>query len=212
MNQPRVGFWDRSDCALVLIDYQENVLDLIFEQDRRIIELNARTLAKFAAAIDIPVVLSTVGVEMGVGKPMLPSITTAVPEVKPIDRSNMNAWEDYKFRDAVRATGRNRLVMGGIVTTNCLAVAGVRALADGYEVMFIEDAVADAAKEHHDMAVLRLVQAGATPNTTITMTAEWFRDWKSPYADVARKLWVPYKEEWAALKRAPKLFEPQGMV
>jgi len=52
----------------------------------------------------------------------------------------MNAWEDHKFRDAVRATGRKRLVMGGIVTSNCLAVAAVSALTDGYEVMFIEDA------------------------------------------------------------------------
>jgi nicotinamidase-related amidase len=212
MSQPRVGFWDASDCALLLIDYQQTVLDLVFEQDRRMVELNARTLAKFAKAIDIPIVFSTWAVEMGIGKPMLPSITAAVPNVKPIDRSNMNAWEDPKFLEAVRATGRKRLVMGGIVTSNALAVAAVSALADGYEVMFIEDAVADAAKEHHDMAVLRLVQAGAVPNTTITMTAEWFRDLKSPYADVAGKLWVPYKEEWAALKRTPKLIEPHGMV
>jgi len=44
------------------------------------------------------------------------------------------------------------------------------------------------------------------------MTAEWFRVWKSPLADTDRKLWVPYKEEWAALKRAPKLVEPHGLI
>jgi len=56
MNQSRAGFWDSSDCALLLVDYQDSVLDLIFEQDRRIIELNARILAKFASAINIPVI------------------------------------------------------------------------------------------------------------------------------------------------------------
>ncbi len=114
-----------------------------------------RILAKFASAINIPVILSTVGVEMGVNKPTLPSIQAALPNVEPIDRSNMNAWEDHKFRDAVRATGRKRLVMGGIVTSNCLAVAAVSALTDGYEVMFIEDAVGDAASvQFNDPSIL----------------------------------------------------------
>ena len=65
------GTWDASECALLLIDYQENVLDLVFEQDRRVVELNARTLATAARAFNIPVVLSTVGVEMGVNKPTI---------------------------------------------------------------------------------------------------------------------------------------------
>jgi hypothetical protein len=77
-------------------------------------------------------------------------------------------------------------------------------------VTFLEDAVGDATKEIHDAAVLRLAQAGAVSNKVVAMTAEWFRDWKSPLADAARKLWVPYK--WAALKRAPELIEPKGLV
>lgn len=54
------GVWGASQCALLLIDYQDHVLIAIFEQDRRVIELNARTLAKAARAFNIPVILSTV--------------------------------------------------------------------------------------------------------------------------------------------------------
>ena len=61
--------WDASECVLMFIDYQDHVMDLIFAQDRRIIELNIRTLAKMAVAFKIPVILSTVGVEMGVERP-----------------------------------------------------------------------------------------------------------------------------------------------
>jgi nicotinamidase-related amidase len=212
MSQRSAGIWDAADCALVLIDYQDGVLDLVFEQDRRVVELNARTLATFARAIDVPIVLSTVGVEMGVNTPTIKSIKDALPDVEEIDRSQMNAWEDPAFLAAVKATGRRKLVMAGIVTSVCLAFAAVDALADGYEVAFVEDAVADATKEIHDTAVLRLANAGAVPNTTVAMMAEWFRDWKSPVSDAARELWVPYKEEWAALKRAPKFIEPKGLV
>ena len=64
-NRQRPGIWDAADCVLLLIDYQQNVLEQVFEQDRRLVELNARALATAAVNFKIPVVLSTVGVEMG---------------------------------------------------------------------------------------------------------------------------------------------------
>ncbi|MBU3866921.1 isochorismatase family protein [Streptomyces sp. 4503] len=212
MSGKKQPIYDASECMLALIDYQDGVLDLIFEQDRRIIELNARYLAKFAQAIGIPVVLSTVGVEMGVNGPTISTIRKELPDVEEIDRSQMNAWEDAAFVDAVKATGRKKVVMAGIVTSVCLTFPAIDAMADGYQVAFVADAVGDATKEIHDTSVLRLVQAGAAPVTTIALMAEWFRDWKSPLAEAARELWVPYKEEWAAYKRDPQFAEPKGLV
>lgn len=206
------GVWDASECALLLIDYQDDVLGNILEQDRRIIELNARTLAKAAVDFEIPVILSTVGVEMGVNGPTIPSLQAVLPNVKDIDRSSMNAWDDAKFVAAVKATGRKRLVMGGISTSVCLAYPAVDALAAGYEVAFVEDAVGDSYKEFHETAVFRLGLAGAVPITTVAMIGEWFRDWKSPLADSARKLFVPYHEELGALKRAPEIRGLAGLT
>lgn len=206
------GVWDASECALVLIDYQEHILSLVFEQDRRVVELNVRTLAKAALDFNIPVILSTVGVEMGVNGPTIASLQAVLPNVKDIDRSSMNSWEDAKFVAAVKATGRKRLVMGGISTSVCLSYPAVDALAAGYEVAFVEDAVADTYKEFHDTAVFRLGLAGAVPMTTASLIGEWFRDWKSPLADSARKLFPPYFDELAALKRAPQIRGPAGIV
>jgi nicotinamidase-related amidase len=125
--------WDASECVLAFIDYQEHVFDVIFAQDRRVIELNVRTLAKMAAAFKIPVILSTVGVELGANGPTIDSLRAVVPNVRDIDRSTMNAWADSKFQAAVKATGRKRLVMCGISTSACLTYPVVSALADGYE-------------------------------------------------------------------------------
>ena len=211
MNKKRGSVWDAADCALLLIDYQDSVLAQVFEQDRRLIELNAAYLARLAVRFDIPVVLSTIGVEMGVREPTIPALAAELPDVKPIDRSTQNAWEAPAFVQAVSATGRTRLVIGGIVTSVCLAQVAVSALADGYEVMFIEDAVGDSLRENHDIAVLRLAHAGAVPNTTMAMMGEWFRDWKSPLAEPALELFVPYRDEWSALVRAPEQLEAVGL-
>lgn len=206
------GVWDASECALVLVDYQENMLNLIFEQDRRAVELNVRTLARAAVDFNIPVILSTVAVKMGVNGPTVPSLQSVLPNVTDIDRTSMNAWDDEAFVAAVKATGRKRLVMGGIVTSVCLAYPVVDALAAGYEVSFVEDAVADTYLEIHNTAVLRLAHAGAVPRTTAAMICEWFRDWKSPLADSARKLLPPYFDELAALKKAPQFRGPAGLA
>ncbi len=124
----------------------------------------------------------------------------------------MNAWDDSKFRAAVEATGRKKLVMCGISTSACLAYPSVSALADGYEVAFVEDAVGESTQRQHDTAVLRLAHAGAVPNTTVGMIAEWFLDWKKPVADAWRSVAVPYYEEIAALQRAPVYETPHGFT
>jgi hypothetical protein len=93
----------------------------------------------------------------------------------------------------------------------CLAQVAVSALADGYEVMFIEDAVGEGLRENHDIAILRLAHAGAIPNKTMAMMGEWFRDWKSPLAASALELFGPYREEWAALVRAPAQLQVVGL-
>ena len=46
----------------------------------------------------------------------------------------------------------------------------------------------------------------------MTLIAEWFRDWKSPLADSARKLFPPYFDELAALKKAPRIRGPAGII
>ena len=112
----------------------------------------------------------------------------------------------------MKATGRKRLVMCGISTSACLTYPVVSALADGYEVTFIEDAVGDTSKQQHDTAVLRLAHAGAVPNTTVGMIAEWFLDWKLPVANEWRKVAVPYYDEIAALQRAPEYQTPHGFT
>src|SRR2546422_8926434 len=86
-----------SECALIFIDYQDHVLDVIFAQDRRVIELNVLTLAKMALAFEIPVILSRVGVEMGANGPTIDSLRAVLPNVQDIDRSTMNAWDDPRF-------------------------------------------------------------------------------------------------------------------
>ena len=132
-----LGVWTYEDCALVLIDYQNEMFEVIrSETPADLVELNVRLLAKTAKAFDMPIVLSTVGVGYGFNGPTLPSILSELDGIEPIDRTSMNAFEDDAFREAVKATGRKRLIIGGLHTEICLTFATTQALKDGYDVMY----------------------------------------------------------------------------
>ena len=90
-----LGVWTSEDCALVLIDYQKEMFEVIrSETSAELVELHVRLLAKTAKAFDMPIVLSTVGVEYGFNGPTLPSILAELDGIEPIDRTSMNAFED----------------------------------------------------------------------------------------------------------------------
>jgi nicotinamidase-related amidase len=67
--------WTSEEVTLVLIDYQEQMFaNVKSEKTADEIELNVRFLTPSAKAFNIPVVLSSVGVEMGVNRPTRASI------------------------------------------------------------------------------------------------------------------------------------------
>ena len=198
--------WYAEDCALLLIDYQPEVMDFINDKDPRIVELNVCALAKFALKLNIPVILSTVAVSRGIGRPTISSLKTILQHVEEIDRTSMDAWEDENLVNAVKATGKKKLVMAGILSSACLTLGAIHAMGDGFEVMFIEDATGDKSKEEHTIGVQRLIQAGAVPNSTITVMTEWFRDWTSPQAKYAEEIFPSLLMEINTLKGLPLPF------
>jgi nicotinamidase-related amidase len=202
-----LGVWTYEDCALVLIDYQKEMFEVIrSETDADLVELHVRLLAKSAKAFGVPIVLSTVGVGFGFNGPTLPSILSELEGIEPIDRSSMNAFEDEAFREAVKATGRKRLIIGGLHTEICLTFATVQALKDGYDVMFVTDAVGGRSQIAHRTGIERLSHAGAVPTTALAVTTELFRDWATPARDPALEVIYWYFTE------VPKLTAAVGVA
>ena len=184
-----LGVWTYKDCALLLIDYQKEMFQTIrSETSAALAVLNVGLLARTAKAFDMPIVLSTIGVAYKINSPTVPGIVGELPGLEPIDRTSMNAFEDRPFLEAVKRTGRKRLIFGGLHTEICLTFAVVQALKDGYDAMFVTDAVGGRSQVAHRTAIERLSHAGAVPNTALAVLTELFRDWTSPMADKARQV------------------------
>src|SRR5216683_666989 len=124
-----------------------------------------------------------------------------VATVRPqVGLSLFTDFENRAFSDAVKKTGRKRLIVGGLHTEICLTFAVVQALKDGYEGMYVVDAVGGRSQAAHRTAIERMAHAGAVPNTALAVVTELFRDWASPLANKARDVIYWYFGEVARLK------------
>ena len=164
------------NAALVLIDYQDAQLNSI-PQDPESYVPNVVALAKIGCLFGLPVVLSTVNHGNGVNGDTIPQLREQLPDVPSYDRTSINAWEDAGFVAAVRATSRNKLIMGALWTEVCLAFPVLEALKEGFEVYPVVDAVAGTSPAAHEWALQRMLQAGAHPVSWISVMCELQRDW-----------------------------------
>ncbi len=165
------------NAALILIDYQPPQVSTVESMDKLMLINNVVALVKTAKLHKLPIILSTVNVSNGVNEDTSPQLAELLKGVKSIDRTSINSWEDQDFVDAVKATGRKKLIMCALWTEACLLFPTLDALHEGFEVYPVTDAVGGTSPEAHRAALERMVQAGARPTTWNSVHCELQRDW-----------------------------------
>ncbi|MFD5750248.1 hydrolase [Streptomyces sp. NPDC127033] len=163
------------ESVLVLIDHQPFQFANLHSHEPTMVVNNSVGLAKAAKVFDVPTILTTVLEERG--GYLIKGLQDVFPEQKPINRTIINTWEDQVVVDAVKATGRKKLIIAGLWTEVCVAMPAIQAAGEGFEVYVVTDASGGASKETHDMAVQRMIQAGVVPVTWMAIMSEWQRDY-----------------------------------
>ena len=161
--------------VLLLIDHQAFQFANLHSHEPTLIVNNVAGLAKTAKGFKIPTILTTVLEERG--GLLIKDVQDVFPDQKPINRTFINAWEDKRVVEAVKKTGRKKLVIASLWTEMCLAMPAIQAQGEGYDVYAVTDASGGVSVEAHDMATRRMVQAGVTPITWLALSGEWQRDW-----------------------------------
>jgi len=168
--------------AFLLIDYQPQQLVAVRSMDRALLVKNAVSTVRTVKAFGVPVVHSTVNVTSGREQPTLPELAGLLTGDKPLDRTQINSWEDIDFVRAVRAAGRRKLIICALWTEMCMAFAALDALREGYEVYPVADAVGGTSPEAHRAGLDRVIQAGGQPVSWVSLAGELLRDWARPEA------------------------------
>ncbi|GGY97090.1 hydrolase [Pseudoduganella plicata] len=163
------------DSIVVLIDHQPYQFANLHSHEPTMIVNNVVGLAKAAKVFNVPTILTTVIEERGGN--LIKGLQEVFPDQKPINRTFINTWQDPNVTDLVKESGRKQLILAALWTEICLAMPAIQALGEGYDVYIVTDASGGVSSEAHDMAVRRMVQAGAVPMTWMAVISEWQRDW-----------------------------------
>lgn len=161
---------DPEDSVLLLIDHQPFQFANLHSHEPTMVINSVVSFAKTVKVFGVPTILTTVVEERG--GYLLRELQDVFPDQKPINRTFINTWEDSRVVDAVKATGRKKLIIAGLYTEICVAMPAIQALDDGYAVYVVTDASGGTTLEAHDMAVQRMVEAGAVPITSGVVLAE----------------------------------------
>src|SRR5438105_8377785 len=163
------------ESVLVLIDHQAFQFANLHSHEPTMIVNNVIALAKTAKIFGVPTILTTVLEDRG-GK-LIKGLQDVFPDQKPIDRTFINTWEDQRVVDAVKKTGRKKIIMAALWSEICLAMPAIQAAGEGYEVYAVTDASGGVSVEAHEMAIQRMVAAGCMPITWTVFGSELQRDW-----------------------------------
>lgn len=169
-----------SNSQIIFIDHQPQMAFGVQSIDRQVLKNNTVALAKAAKVFGIPSTLTTVETNSFSGR-TYPELLDVFPDAPLLERTSMNSWDDQKVRDALAiaaAQGRKKIVVSGLWTEVCNNSFALSTMADtDYEIYMVSDASGGTSKEAHDMAMMRMVQAGVIPVTWQQVMLEWQRDW-----------------------------------
>lgn len=163
--------------VLLLIDHESQMAFAVESQPIEELRNNTGLLAATSKLYDIPTIVTTVA-ERSFSGPVFPELKEYYPNEKEyIDRTTMNAWEDTRVVKAVNEFEKPKLVIAGLWTEVCITTASLSALEDDYDVYVITDASGGISEEAHQMSIMRMVQAGVKPMTSLQYLLEVHRDW-----------------------------------
>ncbi len=192
---------DPTDTVLLLLDHQtglfQNVKDIAVADLRR----NTTALAKLAALIDLPLII-TASIPEGPNGPLMPEIQQVAPHAVYVPRKGeVNAWDNALFVKTVRETGKKTLIIAGVWTNVCVMFPALDAKAEGYNVYVVIDASGDPSELASRTTLARFTQAGVIPTSTNAVTCELHRTWNRPDAAQLAELYCMASPSYQA--RAP---------
>lgn len=184
------------NCVLLFVDHQTGLMQLVRDYAPDEFKNNILALAAIGKLYNLPTILTT-SFETGPNGPIVPELKATFPQAPFIARpGEINAWDNPDFVKAVKATGRKKLIIAGIVTDVCVAFLVLSALAEGYEVYVVTDASGTFDPVTRHVAHARMLQAGAVLINWFALVCELQKDWRNNgigLKELLQKHLIPYQ-------------------
>jgi nicotinamidase-related amidase len=178
----------KENAAVLLVDHQSGLISLVQDHSPAEFKDSVLALADVAKFFELPTILTT-SFEDGPNGPLVPELKQMFPDAPFIARpGQINAWDNEDFVAAVKETGRNQLIIAGVVTDVCVAFPTLSAIEAGFQVFVVTDASGTFNKSVRDAALSRMAAAGAQLMNWFSVACELHRDWRNDIEGLGKLL------------------------
>ncbi len=182
----------RDNTAVLLIDHQVGLFTGVRDIGVGELKHNVVGLAKAAKALGLPVIAVTTARDTMWG-PTIPELRAALGDAQILDRSTVNAWDEPRFVDKVKAAQRDHLIIAGLSFEVCASLPAISAREEGYQPVVALDACGTFSAYKHEAGLARLTALGIEVSDYATLMVEIMADNADPKAlEVYAALDMPF--------------------
>lgn len=155
----------------VAIDYQSKIVPAMHGIDELI--HNSSILLKGLGVLEIPILVMR-QYPKGLGD-TIPEIATLTENCPVYDKIAFSCWDSEDFREAVKASGRDTILICGIEAHVCVLQTAIDLIATGYHVVLVEDCITSRKPSDKISALKRAEKEGAIITTCESILFELTR-------------------------------------
>ncbi len=164
-----------SDAALLMIDIQPVIIDNSHTYPGRKVKLAAGVAVKVASLLGMPAFVSLVPTGAKAPEPV-----DELAELPRFPRHFAGSFNQSELREAIGATGRKVLAIGGIVSEIAVLQGGLTAIREGYTVHVLVDCCGGLTERTEQAAFRQLEAAGAVLSSVCSFFTTISGDFSTP--------------------------------
>ena len=176
---------DSQDTMVLFADLQAGIAELSKTMPMDQLKKGVLALAKLAKLFDMPTVVSGIAGEDGSPAKVLPEIDDGLGTLPTHHRTTCDSFLNGDIRSAIESTGRKTLLIAGVATELAVQLPALTAADLGYKVHVVIDACGGMSERTEEAALLRMMQAGVTPVSIMTLAGELAGELTTPRAQQA---------------------------
>lgn len=177
----------RENAAVVLVDFLDGFLPGLRTIDHMLLRKNAEAFTRLSSLFQLPTIM--LGEEGSFRGNFFREVIDHADHAVRVERHTPSAWDEPAFREAVAATGRKKIILGGISIDICTLLLTLDLIGAGYEPYVVVDVSGSDTELNQMAAMMRMTQAGAVMVTVGSIASEIMRDWRTPEGKTVGELY-----------------------
>ncbi|MBU5334429.1 hydrolase [Anaerocolumna aminovalerica] len=164
---------DKKDSLAMVIDFQEKLIPVIDKKE--ILLHNTEILIKGLNVLEIPMVITqqyTKGLGMTVE--LLQNVFGA--SFQYFNKTTFSCCDDGIILEKIKSYQKKNIIICGIEAHICVQQTVIDCLAEGYQVIIVEDCISSRKENDKKIAIQRMIQEGAIITTYESILFELTRD------------------------------------